>query len=66
MNSGQMKQKPMTEDQLEQVKKEIIRIYLFLISKTDHDPMVVEVMKLSSIACVQKRFETGEPWLRMD
>jgi len=66
MNSGQMKPKPMTEDQLEQVKKEIIRIYLFLISKTDHDPMVVEVMKLSSIACVQKRFETGEPWLTMD
>ena len=66
MNSGQMKPKPMTEDQLEQVKKEIIRIYLFLISKTDYDPMVVEVMKLSSLACVQKRFQTGEPWLMVD
>jgi len=66
MNSGQMKQKPMTEDQLAQVKKEIIRIYLFLISKTDHDPMVVEVMKLSALACVQKRFKTGEPWLTVD
>jgi len=66
MNSGQMKRKPMTEDQLEQVKKEIIRIYLFLISKTDYDPMVVEVMKLSALACVQKRFKTGEPWLTVD
>ena len=66
MNSGQMKQKPMTEDQLEQVKKEIIRIYLFLISKTDYDPMVVEVMKLSALACVQKRFQTREPWLKVD
>lgn len=66
MNSGQMKPKPMTEDQLAQVKKEIIRIYLFLISKTDYDPMVVEVMKLSALACLQKRFETGEPWLTVD
>ena len=66
MNSGQMKPKPMTEDQLEQVKKEIIRIYLFLISKTDYDPMVVEVMKLSGLACVQKRYENGEPWLSWD
>ena len=66
MNSGQMKPKPMTEDQLEQGKKEIIRIYLFLISKTDYDPIVMEVMKLSALACVQKRFETGEPWLTVD
>jgi len=66
MNSGQMKPKSITEDQLEQVKKEIIRIYLFLISKTDYDPMVVEVMKLSALACLQKRFETGEPWLTVD
>jgi hypothetical protein len=28
--------------------------------------MVMEVMKLSALACVQKRFETGEPWLTVD
>ena len=63
MNTKQMRPKPMTEDQLEYVKKEIIQIYFFLISKTGHDPMIVEVMKLSALADVQRRYETGEPWL---
>jgi len=58
-----MQPTPMTKDQLEYVKKEIIRIYFFLISKTGHDPMIVELMKLSALADVQKRYETGEPWL---
>jgi hypothetical protein len=63
MNTKQMRPAPMTEDQLEYVKKEIIRIYLFLISKTVHDPRIVELMKLSALADVQKRYETEEPWL---
>ena len=63
MNTKQMRPRPMTEDQLEYVKKEIIQIYFFLISKTGHDPMIVEVMKLSALADVQRRYETGEPWL---
>ena len=63
MNTKQIKPKPMTEDQLESVKKEIIQIYFFLISKTGHDPMIVEVMKLSALADIQRRYETGEPWL---
>jgi hypothetical protein len=63
MNTKQIKPKPMTEDQLESVKKEIIQIYFFLISKTGHDPMIVEVMKLSALADLQRRYETGEPWL---
>ena len=66
MNAKQMRPRPMTEDQLEYVKKEIIQIYFFLISKTGHDPMIVEVMKLSALADVQRRYETGEPWLRCD
>ena len=66
MNDKQMRPRPMTEDQLEYVKKEIIQIYFFLISKTGHDPMIVEVMKLSALADVQRRYETGEPWLRVD
>jgi hypothetical protein len=66
MKTKQMKPTPMTEDQLEYVKKEITRIYFFLISKTGHDPMIVELMKLSALADVQKRYETKEPWLLED
>ena len=56
MNTKQMRPRPMTEDQLESVKKEIIQIYFFLISKTGHDPMIVEVMKLSALADLQRRY----------
>ena len=63
MNTKQMSPTPMTEDQLENVKKEIIQVYLFLISNSGHNPMVVELMKLSALADVQKRYETEEPWL---
>ena len=63
MNDKQIRPRPMTEDQLEYVKKEIIQIYFFLISKTGHDPMIVEVMKLSALADLQRRYETGEPWI---
>ena len=63
MNTKQMRPKPMTEDQLESIKKEITRIYFFLSSKTGLDPMIVELMKLSALADVQKRYETKEPWL---
>ncbi|MGV7224893.1 MAG: hypothetical protein ACQ9MH_25670 [Nitrospinales bacterium] len=62
----QMKPRAMTEIQLEHVKKDIIRIYFFLISKTEHDPMVVEIMKLSALADVQRRYNTKEPWLTVD
>jgi methylglyoxal synthase len=62
MNAKHMRSGPMTADQLEDVKKEIIQIYLFLISKSEHNPMVVELMKLSALADVQKRYETEEPW----
>jgi len=61
MNAKQIR--PMTENQLENVKKEIIQIYFFLISNSGHNPMVVELMKLSALADVQRRYETGEPWL---
>ena len=63
MNAKQVGPRPMTEGQLEDVKKEITRIYFFLISKSVHNPMVVELMKLSALADVQRRYETKEPWL---
>ena len=62
MNTDLMKPEPMTKDQLENIKKKIIQTYLFLISKTGFDPEVVEIMKLSSLADVQRRYEAGEPW----
>ncbi|UCD81013.1 MAG: hypothetical protein JSW26_06180 [Desulfobacterales bacterium] len=62
MNTDQIKPQPMNEIQLEHTKKQIIKTYLFLISHTGHDPKVVEIMKLSALADVQRRYETGEPW----
>ena len=52
----------MNEGELELIKKQIVKIYLFLISHTEHDPKVVEVMKLSALADVQRRYQAGEPW----
>jgi hypothetical protein len=62
MNTDQMKPQPMNEDQLEDIKKQIVQTYLFLISRTGYDPKVIEVMKLSALSDVQKRYEAGEPW----
>jgi len=61
MNTKQMRPTPMTEDQLEDVKKEIIQIYLFLIGNSGHNPMVVELMKLSALADVQKGMKLKNP-----
>ena len=57
-----LKANPMTKQQLEFVKKEIKKISLFLISHTEYDPKVVEIMKLSALADAQKSFENWEPW----
>lgn len=60
MNTAQTQ--PMNKDQLEYVKKEIRKTYLYLISHTAYDPEVIEVMKLASLADVQRRYEAGEAW----
>jgi hypothetical protein len=62
MTTGQIKPQPMNEDQLEEIKKHINQTYLFLISHTGHDPKIIELMKLSALADVQRRYEAGEPW----
>ena len=62
MNTDLMKSEPMTKDQLECIKKEIKKTYLYLISHTGFNPNVVEVMKLAALADVQRRYEAGEPW----
>ena len=60
MNTAQTQ--PMNKDQLEYIKKEIRKTYLYLISHTAYDPEVIEVMKLASLADVQRRYEAGEAW----
>ena len=62
MNTDQMKPEPMNEDELEKIKKKIMKIYFSLISHTAHDPEVIELMKLSALANVQRRYDAGEPW----
>jgi hypothetical protein len=62
MHTDLMIPKSMDEDELEKVKKNIIQTYLFLISHTGYDPQVIELMKLSALADVQRRYEAGEPW----
>jgi hypothetical protein len=62
MNIDFKERKPMSEDQLEYVKKEIIKAYFFLLGHTTFDPRVIETMKLSALSDMQKRFKAGEPW----
>ena len=62
MNTKQTNPEPMMQDQLVYVREQIIKTYLFLISHTEHDPKVIEVMKLSALADVQRRYEAGELW----
>jgi hypothetical protein len=62
MPTEQIKPVPMTGDQLKYIQNEIKKIYLFLIGHTEYDPKVVEIMKLSALADVQRRFENREPW----
>ena len=62
MDTDQMNQPAMNADQLAEVKKQIVQTYLYLVSRTGYDPKVIEVMKLSALADVQKRYEAGEPW----
>ena len=62
MNTNQLTPRPLNESQLEELKKQIIDTYLYLISRTGYDPRVIEIMKLSALADVQRRYETREPW----
>ena len=62
MKTDRMNRPPMNESQLEHIKKQIIKTYLFLVNRTEYDAKVVEVMKLSALADVQRRYEAREPW----
>ena len=53
---------PMTKKQLDFVKAEIENAYLHLIGKSQIDPAVIELMKLSALAEAQRRYESKEPW----
>jgi hypothetical protein len=62
MDTDQMVPQAMNADQLEDIKKKITQTYLYLVSRTGYDPKVIEVMKLSALADVQRRYEAREPW----
>jgi hypothetical protein len=53
---------PMTKKQLESIKAEINRAYLFLLGNSDIDPVVIELMKLSALAETERRHRSKEPW----
>jgi len=62
MTSDHRRPQPMDADQLADVKKKIVQTYLYLISRTGYDPKVLEIMKLSALADIQRRYEAREPW----
>lgn len=62
MNTDKRDRAVMTANQLEDIKKQIVQTYLYLVSRSGYDPKVIEVMKLAALADVQRRYETGEPW----
>lgn len=53
---------PLTEDQFQEIKSKINKTHLFLITHSGHDPRIIELMKLSALAEVQRKYQTGEPW----
>jgi len=53
---------PLTEDKYKQIKDKINKTHLFLITHSGHDPRIIELMKLSALAEVQRKYQTGEPW----
>ncbi len=53
---------PLNEEQFIKIKKQINKTHLFLITHCGHDPRIIELMKLSALAEVQRKYQTGEPW----
>ena len=62
MRTPRITPQPLNEKQLEDIKKQIVETYLYLVSRTGYDPKVIEIMKLSALADVQRRYEAREPW----
>ena len=62
MRTHRITPQPLNEKQLEDIKKQIVETYLYLVSRTGYDPKVIEIMKLSALADVQRRYEAKEPW----
>ena len=53
---------PMTKEQLDFVKAEINKAYLHLIGKSQIDPAVIELMKLSALSEADRRYHSKDPW----
>ena len=53
---------PITKEQLKFIRSEVNRVYLFILGKSDIDPVVIELMKLSALAETNRRYRLKEPW----
>ena len=62
MDNNWRRPQPLNEDQLKEIQKQINKTHLFLITRSGHDPWIIELMKLSALAEVQRKYQTGEPW----
>jgi hypothetical protein len=62
MGNYKIEPQPLTQDQYIEIKKQINKTHLFLITHSCHDPRIVELMKLSALAEVQRKYQTEEPW----
>lgn len=62
MNTELADPTPLNADQLMDIKKQINKTYLYLITHSGHNPRIIELMKLSALAEVQRKYQTGEPW----
>jgi len=62
MSTVEIGTKPLSEDQLLEIKKQINKTHLFLLTHSGHDPRIIELMKLSALVEVQRKYQAGEPW----
>lgn len=62
MSKYMLDPQPLTENQLQEIKKQINKTHLYLITQSGHDPRIAELMKRTALAEVQRKYLTGEPW----
>lgn len=62
MNTELTEPTPLNADQLMEIKQQINKTYLYLITHSGHNPRIIELMKLSALAEVQRKYQSREPW----
>ena len=62
LENYQKPMEPITKEQLEFIRAEINRSYLYMLDNSDLDPVVIELMKLSAFVEADRRYHSKEPW----